>query len=105
MNNLIQKIAKKSTHKNYKHVSIILRGGAVLSVGYNHDKIHAERMALAKVWPNKVAGTHLISVRVTKNGMGNALPCNSCMAVIRIQGVKKITFSNSEGKLEVMRVV
>ncbi len=97
MNNLINRIAKKSTHKTYKHVSIVVKGGAIQSVGYNHDDFHSEFMAVNKIWPNKRAGTSIINVRVTKTGFANARPCDKCMDFLRFSGVRKVTFTNNKG--------
>lgn len=97
MNNLIQKIAKKSNHKTYKHVSIITKGGAIQSVGYNRDLFHAEMVALGKIWPNKRAKTTVISIRVSRTGFANARPCHNCMKTLIFNGVKKITYTDKDG--------
>lgn len=87
------KFAQKSDHQQFKHAAIVLKGGAVLAFGFNHEKVHAEVNALKKLWPNKRKGTHVISLRFTKTGMGNSAPCDKCQKFMKENGIEKVTYT------------
>lgn len=81
-------------------MAIVFRGGAVLSMGYNHAKVHAEVSALSKLWPSKRKGVTLISLRVGKDDQfKNAEPCAKCWAFIKASGVKRVMWSDINGGL------
>lgn len=98
------KIASRSTHRAFFHGTIVIKGGAILSYGYNHGETHSERMALNPIWPNRRAGTSIINIRVTKTGkLANSRPCRDCHEFLVRSGVKRIYYSNSEGRFEEMK--
>lgn len=91
-----------------KHGAVIVKGGSVLSTGYNKDKnhpnnvseehikkycsIHAEVDALKKV--NNAKGATIYVARV--NSFGQQLlskPCNNCYKKIKNSGIKKIIYT------------
>lgn len=95
---LLKKVAIKSDHKNYKHAALVIKGGAVIARGYNHGSQHAEVNALNKLWPSKRRGTLLISIRILKSGgFAIAKPCKACEEFLRINGVKKVIWSDRDG--------
>jgi cytidine deaminase len=91
--------AKKSNHKKNLHATLIFRGSALLSAGYNHDGIHAEQVALGAIWPNKRRGVHCINIMITKRlgKLGVSKPCEDCKQLLEDYGVKKVTYF--DGKL------
>jgi hypothetical protein len=96
----LERLAKRSPQRE-RHASVVMRGGAVLSFGFNHDGLHAEEAALRKLWPSERRGTTLISFRLTRGGVpGMALPCSRCMRLLHLNGVRKVVFSNREGRFE-----
>jgi deoxycytidylate deaminase len=87
-----------------KHGAVIVKGGRVLSLGWNllkndpnnvsdeHAKlfcsVHAERMAIAKC--KKAAGA---TIYVARNKSGNARyskPCDECQKAIRAAGIVRV---------------
>jgi deoxycytidylate deaminase len=99
----IRRLIKKSNHKQHKHAVLIYRGGALVATGYNHEDIHAEQVALGKLWPDHRVGTRVVSIRMRKNGeLGMAKPCPKCEAMLREAGVKSVMFSNYDGQMEKM---
>jgi deoxycytidylate deaminase len=99
----VRRLVKKSNHKQHKHAVMIFRGGALVATGYNHEDIHAEQVALGKLWPDHRVGTRVVSIRLRKNGeLGMAKPCAKCEAMLREAGVKSVMFSNYEGQMEKM---
>lgn len=99
--NFARKIALLSPHPRYQHAAIVLRGGAVLSVGYNHDGRHAEVVALSKLWPSKRRGTTLLSIRVGLDGKFTmAKPCYDCERFCTSNKVSRVFYSNRSGEME-----
>lgn len=95
----------KSGHKAHKHAAIVVRGGAIVAVGVNHDLIHAEVNALAKLWPSEREGTKVFSIRLRRSGtLGMAKPCPECEAYMREAGVKAVVFTNSNGEWETLKL-
>ena len=101
MINLLKKLSKKSDHKSYKHATLIMKGGALLSVGYNHGELHSEVVAIKKLWPNKRLGTTVINIRTKKDGsIGNSYPCQDCLHLLKTAGVKKLIVYTSIGYIQ-----
>jgi deoxycytidylate deaminase len=102
---IARKLAQKSSHSWALHSAIVMRGGSVLSTGYNKDCRHAEVSALNKIWPNKRAGARLFSFRITPGGKwACAKPCPDCMKVIKASGIKDVWYTDREGKIQKMKV-
>jgi deoxycytidylate deaminase len=94
----LRRLAKRSTHPLFQHAALVLKGGAVLAAGYNHEGIHAEAMALNKLWPSKRRGTTVISIRLNKSGrFSSAKPCKACAALLLASGVSKVQYSDADG--------
>jgi deoxycytidylate deaminase len=91
-----------------KHGAVIVKGGSVISTGYNKDKnhpnnvseehikkhcsIHAEVDAIKKT--NNTKGATIYVARV--NSQGEQLiskPCNNCYKKIKQSGIKKIIYT------------
>jgi deoxycytidylate deaminase len=102
---LIQKYAKKSVHKQHRHVAILTRGGAIAAIGYNRVETHAEEKAISKIWPNKRRGLVLWSFRITKAGkLAMAKPCPHCEALLMASGISTVHYSDSSGSIQMMRL-
>jgi len=94
-----KQLAKRS-NRHQSHVAIVFRGGALLSMAFNKDKVHAEFSALSKLWPSKRKGVTLISLRVGRDDQfKNAEPCAKCWAFIKASGVKRVMWSSKTGEL------
>lgn len=94
------------TDKRMRHAASVYKGGALLAIGINDDKHHAEVNALHAVpWNVKKSGLTVISLRVTANGtLRMAKPCPACQAHMREHGVKTVLYSNQDGQIERMRL-
>ena len=100
-----RRLCQKSNH-NHKHAALVVRGGSIVSTGYNHNGRHAEVSALSKMWPSERKGTTVFSIRFSKGGnkLANAKPCIECQAFLAANGVKKVVYSTVDGTLETMRI-
>lgn len=93
MTKLLKKIAARSDHDQFKHATLVLKGGAVISFGTNLGKRHSEVVALSKIWPNKRKGCRIVNVRIRRDGSyGNSRPCNKCMKFLKENGIKTVSY-------------
>lgn len=98
-------IAKRSTHRSYKHGVIVTKGSSILATGFNHGTIHAEYHALNKLWPSKRRGVTVWSVRITPGGrLSCAKPCPKCQKLLIENGIKKVIFSTHKSTIETMKL-
>jgi len=95
--NKLKKIARRSDHRNYKHGAIVIRGGAIISSGYNHGLKHAEVHAVEKLWPGFATRSTVITIRLTRTGFGISRPCDQCYRYMRGNGVRKVIYMDREG--------
>lgn len=90
MKRLLIKTALKS-HREQRHATLVLKGGAILAVGYNTPERHSEVNALRKLWPSKRRGCSIINLRLTKGGrIADSTPCERCREFLRESGVRKV---------------
>lgn len=111
--------AIKEAHKsNYRYPlgAIIFKGKRILSVGHNQigrgtnkcstlwsGSLHAEQAAILPLLkdPSKLKGASLLVTRLKSKGLlGLAKPCEMCMDLIRIMGIKEVLYTTNEGFLE-----
>jgi deoxycytidylate deaminase len=104
-----------------KHCSALIQSGKVLNVSINSSRTkfdkailpcaHSEMACLHRWWCQN-RGTKekkrrrllkkmtLIIVRVMASGeFGNSMPCKDCLDLIKDLGIKRVLYSNQEGKL------
>lgn len=94
-----------------KHAAVIVKGGSVLSTGFNKDKnhptivseehikthcsTHAEIDALNRV--GSADGATMYIARVSRSGATrNSRPCTRCYEAITRAGIKKIIYTIEE---------
>lgn len=109
--------AEKSVEYRYKHGAVIFdKHGNELSVGRNKQKfvpslrkygyrrcwLHAESDAILKCEDSR--GHSLLVVRACKTKLGNSKPCSCCLALIKEVGIKHVFYSNSESRIEHIRL-
>lgn len=98
MNQLLKRIAERSDHKQFKHATIVIKGGAVISFGANVGNRHSEVVALGKLWPSKRRGCSILNIRVRKDGSyGRSRPCELCLIYLKKNGVIRINYSSPGG--------
>lgn len=103
---IAKRIANRSPHRSFKHCAVLMKGGSLISVGFNHGTTHAEMAALAKPWASEVKGCTMLSIRVTvgQELLANAKPCANCEAALREIGIKKVLYSTSKRTIEEMKL-
>lgn len=102
---LAMALTKKSKHRWAFHGVIVIKGGAIIAKGSNHDEIHAEVNALNKLWPSKRKHTTVWSIRITPGGkLRSAKPCEECEDYLRDNKVKTVYYSDVDGEIKMMRL-
>lgn len=102
---LLRRLTHGSTHPQFRHAAIVLRGGSLLATGVNRNGLHAEVHALRILWPGKRAGTTVISVRTRRDGsFAMARPCRSCWAYMSRAGVKTVIYTTWNGEWRQERI-
>lgn len=108
---IAEKEARKSTFKQHRLGAVIVKGGRILSAGYNQrryskeidkDTLHAEEAAIIKLLKNDRAhdllGSELYVTRFTPTfNIRLARPCDRCMEYIRSVGISRIHYSTNSG--------
>ena len=101
----IMRHATKALHPYFWHVTFLTRGGAIVAIGYNHNDIHSEAHALQQLWPDHRIGLVCWNFRVTSTGRFTmAKPCAVCQDLLKRSGIKSVRYSNSEGKIERLKL-
>lgn len=115
---LAQKNALKSKFGQHRLGAVIVKGGRVLSTGYNQRRpsaflkqktIHAEEHAILKLLKARrladVAGSSIYVSRFTRGGnVGMACPCQRCMDLIRSVGISRIYYTTDFGTTEMIKL-
>jgi deoxycytidylate deaminase len=89
---LARKLSFESTAKQQKMAAVIVRGGAVLSVGINHKWNHAETRAIR---PHRYFGGSTIYV-MRSNGRCSR-PCLDCQRKIIQAGIDRAVYIALDG--------
>jgi deoxycytidylate deaminase len=95
------KAARASTHPLHQMAAVVVRGGAVIAVEANLERLggHCERRALR---PHAdLTGATLAVVRI---GGGVSRPCPRCRAAIQAAGIKKLVYVDFERKVVIERL-
>lgn len=80
---------------HYQLGAVIVKGGKILSTGFNNMKGHAEWHAIRKA--NKTSGADIFVSRATATGVGMSKPCKKCMLTIRQAGIRRIYYTTRMG--------
>ncbi len=103
--------ASKSPFDRYKLGATIVKGGRILSTGYNELRynrfigeptLHAEEASIVKLLRDNrlhdLAGSELYVTRITRGGnVACSYPCSRCYDLIRSVGITRIHFIGRNG--------
>ena len=99
-------VAKNST-SHYLHGCVIVKGGVIISTGYNNyskgkyrsiHSMHAEMDAIKNLKEKeKLRGASLYVVRISERGFCNSKPCIDCthklIKIMNLYGLGKVYYS------------
>jgi deoxycytidylate deaminase len=106
---ICQRVAEFSDHHQHKIGAAIVKGGKILSTGFNKLKTHtlsphpfkschAEFMAIKYLDKEALEGTTIYVFRKNKKGeIVNSKPCPSCYKLITDSGIKQIYYTHETG--------
>lgn len=102
---LAVKEAQKARHKQHRLGAILMRAGKPIAASHNFAHVHAEHAVLNRAWRSDIEGCTLVVARVRKDGsLAMAKPCDLCMNRMIEAGIKKVVYSNREGKMETIKL-
>jgi hypothetical protein len=82
-----------------KHSAVALKGGKLLAISSNNYGIHAEEHIVKSIQLQyykykKINKIQIIVIRSDKFGnLKNSKPCSNCIRLMRMIGIRKITYS------------
>lgn len=115
---IAQKEALKSSHKQHRLGAVIVKGGRILSTGYNElrpskiigtQTLHAEASAILKLLKNRrlhdLVGADIYVSRFTRGGrVGCARPCKHCLDLIRSVGIARVYFTSDHAETGMIKL-
>jgi len=115
---IAERTALDSPFEQHRVGAVIVKGGRVLSTGYNEIRwlerlrktnIHAEEAAILKLLKarrlSSLIGSDIYVTRFTRGGaIGCAKPCANCEALIRSVGIRRVFYSDSTGTTSMERM-
>lgn len=118
---LAKKAAKESPFEIRRHGAVLIRGGKILSSGFNlcvHSKLsdrfkkhagegtrHAEVAAILGIDKKVTSGADIYVVRLNKKGeLKNSRPCLMCQDILKFVGVRRAFYSISDTEYGVLKI-
>lgn len=105
--NIPIRLAHKTATETNQHVAIAFRGSVLINYANNvKGKIHAEMRVLVPLLVTDTNGKFfsnitVISLRINRRGnLAMAKPCKVCEHKLKVYGVRRVYYSNREGKIE-----
>ena len=112
------KNAIKSEFSRHRLGAVIVRGGRVISTGFNslrytkelkHHTLHAEEAAILNLLKSRrqhlLIGSELYVCRVRPNGTtGLSRPCARCMELIHSVGISRVFYTTNENTVESLKL-
>lgn|SRR5574343_206975 len=110
--------ALKSEYKQHRVGAVIVKGGNILSTGFNKLRptailktptLHAEAAAILKLLKDgrqaDLLGADLYVSRWTRGGrVSMAKPCTACTDLCLSVGIRRVHFTNEMGAVETMKL-
>lgn len=108
---IARKTALKSPFKKHRVGAVITKGHRILATGFNEIRyskiigktsLHAEAAAIKQLLDQRklcdMVGANMYVTRFTRGGrIGIAKPCQSCLALIRSVGIRRVYFTQDDG--------
>ena len=109
--------AEKSEYFPYKIGAVIFKKSRIISTGYNelrfhkglsprfkkyNNSLHAEQKAILNVNFKLCKKASLLVVRINSQSgnISNAYPCQMCMKLIKLVGIKEIYWTDRGGEIK-----
>lgn len=120
---LAARVAGQSDFYEYRHGAVLVRGGSVLNTScnknkyrswgtrfrkkqYGHATHHAELGCIFGLDRSITEGGTIYVVRIGRCGiLRNSKPCPMCESAMAFVGIKKVVYSDAEGRIQCMRIL
>ena len=115
-------MAEQSNYGKFRHGAVLVKGNSVRSVscnkhrhcsfgarfrkeGYGEATLHAELGAILGMDRSTTQGSDVYVARINREGEARiSKPCPMCEAAMRHVGVRRVYYTNEDGKIERMRL-
>jgi deoxycytidylate deaminase len=118
MMRIATKVAHKSPFFRHRLGAVVVKGGRVLSTGYNeirftkelrNSTLHAEEAAILSLLKknklHELNNSEIYVSRITPGGRtGLSKPCARCMELIRSVGIASISYTTDENSTETIKL-
>ena len=117
-----KRVAEQSNYGKFRHGAVLVKGSSVRSIscnkhrhcsfgarfrreGYGEATLHAELGAILGLSRSTTQGATVYVARINKEGKARiSKPCPMCEAAMRHVGVRRVYYTNKQGKIERMRL-
>ena len=117
-----KRVAEQSNYGKFRHGAVLVKGNSVRSVSCNKHRhcsfgarfrkegrgeatLHAELGAILGVDRSTTRGSTVYVARINREGEGRiSKPCPMCESALRHVGVKRVVYTDKNGKIESMRL-
>ena len=115
-------MAEQSDYGKFRHGAVLVKGSSVRSIscnkhrhcsfgarfrreGHGEATLHAELGAILGIERSTTQGSTVYVARINKEGEARiSKPCSMCEAAMRHVGVKRVIYTDANGKIESMRL-
>ena len=117
-----KRVAEQSNYGKFRHGAVLVKGSSVRNIscnkhrhcsfgarfrreGHGEATLHAELGAILGVERSTTQGSTVYVARINKDGKGRiSKPCAMCESAMRHVGVKRVVYTDENGKIESMRL-
>ena len=117
-----KRVAEQSDYGKFRHGAVLVKGSSVRSISCNKHRhcsfgarfrresrgdatLHAELGAILGMDRSTTQGSTVYIARINKEGEARiSKPCSMCEAAMRHVGVRRVYYTNKQGKIERMRL-
>ncbi len=117
-----KRVAEQSDYGKFRHGAVLVKGSSVRNIscnkhrhcsfgarfrkeGHGEATLHAELGAILGIERSTTQGSTVYVARINKEGEARiSKPCPMCEAAMRHVGVRRVYYTNEQGKIERMRL-
>jgi len=92
--------AYESDHEKNMHISVCLKGGALVSFAVNKNHRHSEVRAIKKARGSQIDTIINLRIKRKSGKIGLSYPCVKCQLAIQEVGIDKIWYSKEDGTFD-----
>lgn len=119
---LAKNIAQNSTHSNFKHGAVLVKGGNIINISFNKTNyssfgqkfkkyglykatVHAEIGCILGINRSRTQGSDVYVVRINNAGKYRmSKPCLLCQSVMKHVGIKRCFYTTNGNHIKCIRI-